>query len=88
MSEDSARRAELNAKLGFYPARTDDASVAEYLRADAEQRRWYAEYQAEYGPGGSKRHKWAHLRHEADERREQEALRAELRHLYDKDRPT
>lgn len=88
MSEDSTRRAQLNEKLGFYPARTDDAAVAEYLRADAEQRRWYAEYRAEYGPGGSKRHKWAHLKHEGDQRRQQEALRAELSHLYDKTDPT
>ena len=47
-------RAALNEELGFYPAKLDDESVAEYRRQEAEDRFRHARWVREHGgPGGS-----------------------------------
>ena len=47
-------RAALNEELGFYPAKLDDESVAEYRRQEAEDRFRHARWVRERGgPGGS-----------------------------------
>lgn len=58
----AALRAALNEELGFYPANLDEKSIAEYRRKDAEYREWYAGYLARYGPNGSHRNQFRHLR--------------------------
>ena len=46
--------AALNEELGFYPAKLDDESVAEYRRQEAEDRFRHARWVREHGgPGGS-----------------------------------
>lgn len=60
--EAAALRAALNEELGFYPANLDEASIGEYRRKDAEYREWYAGYLAKYGPNGSHRNQFRHLR--------------------------
>ena len=48
------KRAALNEELGFYPAKLDDESVAEYRRQEAEDRFRHARWVREHGgPGGS-----------------------------------
>ena len=44
--EAATLRAALNNELGFYPAKLDDESIAEYRRKDAEYRERYAGYLA------------------------------------------
>ena len=47
-------RAALNEELGFYAAKLDDESVAEYRRQEAEDRFRHARWVREHGgPGGS-----------------------------------
>ena len=47
-------RARLNEELGFYPAKLDGESVAEYRRQEAEDRFRHARWAREHGgPGGS-----------------------------------
>jgi hypothetical protein len=47
-------RAALNEELGFYPAKLDGESVAEYRRQEAEDRFRHARWAREHGgPGGS-----------------------------------
>ena len=71
----AAYRAQLNEELGFYPANLDEASVAEYRRQAAEDRREQAT--------NDHPHEWTHLKAAAEERRRQEALLAELAYLYE-----
>ncbi len=73
--EQAAYRAQLNEELGFYPANLDEESVADYRRKDAEYRR--------RDGGRTHPHRWAHLKGQAEERRRQAALLAELAHLYE-----
>ena len=61
--EAAALRAALNEELGFFPARLDDESIAEYRRSTAEQAERLARYDRKYGgPGGSHYNQFRHLR--------------------------
>jgi len=55
-------RARLNDELGFYPARLDEESIAEYRREDSEDRERHARYVRKHGgPGGSHWNQFRHL---------------------------
>ena len=57
-------RARLNEELGFYPARLDEESVAEYRRSSAEQAERLARYDRNYAtPGGSHYNQFKHFKH-------------------------
>lgn len=54
---------QLNDELGFYSAKLDDESIAEYRRSTAEQAERLARYDRKYGgPGGSHYNQFRHLR--------------------------
>ena len=56
-------RARLNDELGFYPARLDDESIADYRRSAAEQAERVARYDRNYGtPGGSHYNQFKHFK--------------------------
>ena len=60
---DAELRSQLNDELGFYPAKLDDESIAEYRRSTAEQAERLARYDRKYGgPGGSHYNQFRHLR--------------------------
>lgn len=59
---DAELRSRLNDELGFYPAKLDNESIAEYRRAAAEQADRLARFDRKYGPGGSHRDQWKHLK--------------------------
>ena len=56
-------RARLNDELGFYPAKLDEESIAEYRRFTAEQAERLARYDRNYAtPGGSHYNQFKHLK--------------------------
>lgn len=60
--KDAELRARLNEELGFYPARLDPESIAEYRREDTEESERYARYIRRYGgPGGSHYNQFRHI---------------------------
>ncbi|WP_293311705.1 hypothetical protein, partial [Mycolicibacterium sp.] len=60
---DAELRSQLNDELGFYSAKLDDESIAEYRRSTAEQAERLARYDRKYGgPGGSHYNQFRHLR--------------------------
>lgn len=59
---DAELRAALNEELGFYPADLDPESIARHRRAAAEQADRLARFDRKYGPGGSHRDQWKHLK--------------------------
>lgn len=60
--DDAVLRAQLNEELGFYPAYLDDKSVAEYRCKAAAEDESHARYLRRYGPGGSHRNQFRHLK--------------------------
>ena len=62
----ASRRAALNDELGFYPARLDEASIAEYRRRDARDREQIEGYRRMYG--GPRSSHWNQFRHLAKNR--------------------
>ena len=56
-------RARLNDELGFYPARLDEESIAEYRRSTAELAERLARYDRNYAtPGGSHYNQFKHFK--------------------------
>ena len=59
---DMARLRELAAEFGYWPATTDEADIERHRRDNAADKARHEAYLQEYGPRGSKRHRWDHLR--------------------------
>ena len=59
--KDADLRARLNEELGFYPARLDDESIAEYRRRGARDREQIEGYRRMYGSPRSSH--WNQFRH-------------------------
>lgn len=58
----AAKRAALNEELGFYPAKLDEESIAEYRRRDARDREQIEGYERRYGsPRASHWNQFRHL---------------------------
>ncbi len=66
-SEAAALRARINEELGFYPARLDEESIAEYRRKAAEDAEQLARYDRRYGSPRSSH--WNQFRHLAKNRK-------------------
>lgn len=63
---DAELRKRLSIELGFYPAKVDDVSVAEYRRQAAEDDAHLARYERRYGSPRSSH--WNQFRHLAKNR--------------------
>ena len=59
---DMALLRELAHELGFWPATTDEADIERHRRENVADEVRHESYLREYGPGGSKRHRWDHLK--------------------------